>query len=138
MLESEPSGLNFTLVVEDDVEGVLFSTDTVLLAALTLNLDLSEEFHLLIERQFRCDYRSALIRPHTDADEVVEWADPGVDGSDDGVTQCGQFGINQLHLFQILGVRIVDVIENNISWRPSIAIVEEGIEVVKQGRSTHE
>jgi len=52
MLESEPCRFNFALVIEDNVQRVLFSTDAVFLTALALNLDLSETLHLLIKRQF--------------------------------------------------------------------------------------
>ena len=49
MLESEPCGLNSALVIEDDIERVLFSTDAVLLAALAVDFDFCEHPHLFVK-----------------------------------------------------------------------------------------
>ena len=54
MLESESRGLNLTLIVEYDIKRVLLTTDTILLAALTINLNLNKKPHLIIKRKIRC------------------------------------------------------------------------------------
>lgn len=60
--ETEACCLDLAFVVEDDVEGVLLTTNTILLTALTRNFYLGKGSYLVIERQFLRSCRSTRIR----------------------------------------------------------------------------
>jgi hypothetical protein len=49
MLEAETSGTHSAKIIENDILRELFATDTVFLAAITLNRDLHEKSHLSVK-----------------------------------------------------------------------------------------
>ena len=61
MLESKSSCLNLALIIKYHIERVLLSTDTIHLAAVALDLNLSEHPHLIVERQVLGSYRVAVF-----------------------------------------------------------------------------
>ena len=79
MLKSEPCCLNFALIIEDDVQRVLLSANTVHLTTVALDLDIDELLHLIIKWEVFDRVGATIFRPHASLDEVLEWRHPRVD-----------------------------------------------------------
>jgi hypothetical protein len=75
MLEPKSGRRDSANVIKDDIQAVLLTTDTVLLAAVGLNLDLDESLHLLVKRKLRSCGRVASVVPSatSSSDKVLEW-----------------------------------------------------------------
>lgn len=122
MHKTEARSFNLAFVVEDDIKGVLLTANTVLLATLTRDFDLSKGSQLVVKRQFPRGFGSTCILLLTVGQEVLEWCDPGVDGTQDGVVKGGQLGIDQLHLLEVCLILIVNVVEDDVAWWTGIAV----------------
>jgi len=76
--ESESSCTNFTIIIKIYIWNELFSTDTILLTAFALYLNLDEEFNLIIKIKNLSFLGTTIIRPISSFDEWLEWSNPWV------------------------------------------------------------
>ena len=131
MLESEARGGHLALVIKDDVERVLLSTDTVALTTIRLNLYFDEERHLLVKAKDGGRCTAAILVPHVARiDKVPEGAHPAVDWRKNGVIQSSHLGCNQVHRVQVCLVRVVYVLEDDVGWGARLAVKVQRFEVV--------
>ena len=66
----------------------------------------------------------------------MEWRNPRVDGTLNGVAQGSERGVDELHLVDVLFICVVHVIEDHIAWRTGKAIAVKGLEIVKNVGAT--
>lgn len=122
MHKTEARRFNLAFVVEDDIKGVLLTANTVLLATLARDFNLRKGSQLVIKRQFPSGFGSTRCLLLTVGQEILEWRDPGVDWTKDGIVQGGQLGIDQLHLLKVCLILIVNVVEDDIAGWAGIAV----------------
>lgn len=81
MLKSESSGGDCVVVIEDDIEGVLFTAHTVRLATFGLDFCVDEHTHLVIKWKHSCLLTAASVGPGAlRVDEVGVGSGPAVYG----------------------------------------------------------
>lgn len=76
MLESKSCGCDFSIIIKINIGYILFSANTISLAAVALYLDFNELFHLLIKIKSACNITSASLRPFATFDKVLERSNP--------------------------------------------------------------
>ena len=111
-------------IVEDDIEGELFTTDSIALAAFTVDLYIDEHLHLGVEVQDSGLLRSTGICPDSLViDKVLVGAGPRVDWGEHRVIKGRKLSGDKIHLVEVLWVGVVDVLKNEIGWGTSVSIV---------------
>lgn len=94
-----------TIIIKDNVQTELFTTNTETLTAVTINFNVNEFSHLIIETKNSCSVTTANIRPSTTiVNKVLEWRYPGVNGALDSVVQSSKLRCDKVHLYKILSV----------------------------------
>ena len=137
MHESEPCSLNLPLIVEDDVKGVLLTTNTVLLTAVGINRHFDEFSHLVVEAEVSDTVGIALISLLASRIDIAfEWTHPGVDRVLNSIVQSREFSIDQFHLSQVVRISVIDIVKDNISWWTSCSIVIQRLKIVIDVGST--
>lgn len=113
MLESEPGGDDFAVVVEDNVADELFPTDTIMLAAVALDFDLHKLLNLSVKVQHAHSITATGFIPGATAIyKILEGADPGVDRCNHSVIEGGKLDLDGSHLLKIARSLIVNVLED--------------------------
>lgn len=123
MLEAESRGHNFPIVVHNNVPHKLLSTDSVVLAAITLNLDLHELLYLGIKVKNSNFITAAVWIPRAfSIDKVLERTHPGVDGRYDSIVQRCELYLDSSHFFNITRSSVIYVLEYQIARRAGVSI----------------
>ena len=113
MLESESSRTNFSIVVKYYVRYELLSTDTIMLTAVTFNLNLHKLFDLVIKVKNRSLVTIARIGPGSISnDKVLELGNPWENGRNDSIVQTGKSSLNVSHGLQVFRYSVVDILED--------------------------
>jgi hypothetical protein len=128
--EPEPGGTDATILVEGHISHELLPTDAVLLAAVTLHLDLNELAHLRVKVEVSCRRGVTGLTPESALHVVLERCNPREHWGYDTSIESSKLHLHLCHLFEVSLVRIVDVVEDEVTWGARTAIVEQGFKVV--------
>ena len=131
MLEAEASRRHTPLIVERNVANVLLTAHAVALTTVCIHLDGYKLSHCLVKAQVYCLCCTTYRRPLSIRVPVLlEGLYPGVDWLDDSVVQLRKIVSDVCHCLQVLGLRVVDIPENQVGRRADLAIL---IEDIKEG-----
>jgi hypothetical protein len=77
MLESKSCGSNFTIIIHNNISDILFTANSMMLTAVTLDSYLHKFFNLGIKIKYRNFITATINIPRaTSVDKVIEWTDP--------------------------------------------------------------